>query len=221
MKPLRMFFDWMTFWWMWIDPVQKVSWRIALSIASSSFFLLIHRQLLFIKDVNVSNLSMIVIGASIIFVFSILFEQAVSSKRELQKINRVLEEKNKQLHEMALRDSLTGLYNNRDFMIDTIKMIAARAKRKEGFLYLLFADIDDLGTINNLYDHITGDYAIIASAETFRTSLREEDFVFRYGGDEFLAIFYVGKMPEHEAETAVTLTLQRITQNTENIRIYG
>ena len=221
MTLIRFIFDRLAFWWMWTDRPQRIAWRIALSVASSSFFLSLHGLLMHIKDTIISNFSMIAIGASIIFVCSVLFEQTVNSKRELQEMYEKLEEKNKKLQEIALRDSLTGLYNNRDFMNDTIKMLMARAKRKDGSVYLLFADIDDLKIINDSYDHTVGDHAIIAAAETFKSSLREEDSVFRYGGDEFLAIFYVEKMPEAEANETINITIKRVLQNIESIRIYG
>lgn len=221
MNLIRMLFDKLTFWWMWTDRVQRNAWRIMLSIGSSSFFMLIHGWLMKIENKNTSNFMMVLIGASIISVCSIFFEQAVRSKQELQKMYAELEEKNIKLQEAALRDTLTKLYNNRDFMMSTIQMLSARAKRKNSYVYFFFADLDDFKQINSNYGHVAGDDALRAAAKTFQESFRDEDCVFRYGGDEFLTIFYVEDMPNQTAKESVALTVTRVMKNVENIWVYG
>ena len=58
---------------------------------------------------------------------------------------------------------------------------------------LVFADIDRMKTINDVYGHLNGDFAIKATAEAFKTCSPKEWLFGRYGGDEFIA---VGPFPE-------------------------
>ena len=57
-----------------------------------------------------------------------------------------------------------------------------------GGAQVLFVDMDDMKQINDQYGHEIGDCAIRASAEVLRRVCRPDDFLMRYGGDEFLVI---------------------------------
>ena len=61
---------------------------------------------------------------------------------------------------------------------------------------LVFADIDRMKTINDVYGHLNGDFAIKATAEAFKTHSPKEWLFGRYGGDEFIA---VGPWPESDS----------------------
>ncbi|MDL2225412.1 diguanylate cyclase [Eubacteriales bacterium OttesenSCG-928-M02] len=52
-----------------------------------------------------------------------------------------------------------------------------------------FIDVDGLKSINDVYGHVEGDYALKSLADALLSSVREEDVVCRYGGDEFLIVF--------------------------------
>lgn len=94
------------------------------------------------------------------------------------------------LHEQAIHDPLTGLYNRRH-VNDVLKQECARALRKRERLSIVLLDLDHLKEINDTFGHVTGgDKALQILADTIRQMCREEDTLCRYGGDEFLILLY-------------------------------
>jgi diguanylate cyclase (GGDEF)-like protein/PAS domain S-box-containing protein len=95
------------------------------------------------------------------------------------------------LHALALVDELTGLHNRRGFTLFADQEIA-RARRTGHLPTLVFADLDDLKGINDVYGHGSGDAAIRLVAAAFKSILRETDIVARWSGDEFVALLSDG-----------------------------
>ncbi|MCQ4323143.1 GGDEF domain-containing protein [Stutzerimonas stutzeri] len=93
----------------------------------------------------------------------------------------------KKLASMATTDSLTGLFNRRN-MIELTEKILARHHRHPTNLTLMLMDIDHFKQVNDQYGHETGDRVLQAVSDLLRQSLREQDFIGRWGGEEFLAI---------------------------------
>jgi diguanylate cyclase (GGDEF)-like protein/PAS domain S-box-containing protein len=91
------------------------------------------------------------------------------------------------LAEQAVRDSLTGLYNRRCYS-DRIKEEISRADRNRISLSILLCDLDRFKAINDTAGHHVGDQLLKAVAKGIRESTRETDLVFRWGGDEFVAV---------------------------------
>ncbi len=100
-------------------------------------------------------------------------------------------------------DSLTGTYNHRYFK-KRIREEFYRARRYERFLALMILDIDELKNINDRYGHLVGDTLIINFVSVLSASVRSNDIICRYGGDEFCLI-----MPEIDRESA-RLFMERI-----------
>ena len=91
--------------------------------------------------------------------------------------------------QMAMFDNLTGLYN-RHYFNEHFEMIKAKALRfKEKFLFVLF-DIDELKVINDRFGHFVGDQAILKITDLLLKHTRKSDMIARYGGDEFVGIFF-------------------------------
>ena len=97
----------------------------------------------------------------------------------------------RELQALALVDELTGLHNRRGFTLFADQEIA-RARRSGRMPALVFADLDDLKGINDLYGHTSGDAAIRLVAAAFKSILRETDIVARWSGDEFVALLSDG-----------------------------
>ena len=105
------------------------------------------------------------------------------------------ERTNKELNNLYMRDALTGMYNRLGCENVLYEYITSRkAENKKSVL--VFVDIDRMKTINDLYGHLNGDFAIKATAEAFRTHSPKEWLFGRYGGDEFIG---VGPWPESDS----------------------
>ena len=95
---------------------------------------------------------------------------------------------------MSYTDGLTGLYNFR-FFIKRIGEEIDRARRYVRPLSLIIIDIDDLKIVNDKHGHLAGDCLLKAFAGELTSSVRSNDIVSRYGGDEFCLI-----MPETDRD---------------------
>lgn len=103
--------------------------------------------------------------------------------RECMELHKTLK-KNYLLNELALTDSLTGLFNHRHFQ-DQISKELDRSKRTGQPLSLLMVDVDHFKDFNDQSGHQSGDKILKNLGTLFKNNLRSIDLVFRYGGDEF------------------------------------
>jgi diguanylate cyclase (GGDEF)-like protein len=120
-----------------------------------------------------------------------LEELVVERTRELETLNS-------RLQQLSTTDQLTGLANRHSFA-ETIDTLAALVERsihpetrspQEERLVLLFAmvDLDRFKEVNDRCGHAEGDQVLQRVARCLRTTVREADLVFRWGGDEFLVV---------------------------------
>jgi diguanylate cyclase (GGDEF)-like protein len=120
--------------------------------------------------------------------------------QEVKRRNRQLVEElrttNKILEAMAVRDSLTGLFNHAYFH-QALEAEIARSKRHNLVFAIIFFDLDHFKHINDTFGHLVGDKVLkgMADALVGRTApdndgvhLRPHDVAVRYGGDEFVMI---------------------------------
>ncbi|RLT93803.1 GGDEF domain-containing protein [Ketobacter sp.] len=88
---------------------------------------------------------------------------------------------------LSITDPLTGLFNRRSILVH-LEQEQERSRKKGPALSLLMVDLDNFKTINDDKGHEAGDYALIAAADALQQSLRQNDRVGRYGGEEFLIV---------------------------------
>jgi diguanylate cyclase (GGDEF)-like protein len=93
----------------------------------------------------------------------------------------------RKLVEGALQDPLTGLYNRR-LLEDRLGSELAGALRHGRLVSVLMVDIDHFKQVNDGLGHLAGDEALRMVANTLRATIRKEDFVARFGGEEFVVI---------------------------------
>lgn len=93
----------------------------------------------------------------------------------------------KQLEEQATTDSMTKLMN-RNAWYRFAEEHAKRAWEERQPIELLIVDIDHFKSINDTYGHGVGDKAIIHLAMLMRQTMRQTDFIGRYGGEEFVIL---------------------------------
>jgi two-component system cell cycle response regulator len=102
-------------------------------------------------------------------------------------IIEAMHSKRRLLEELALRDSLTGLYNHQQFHTH-LEEEFSRAQRYSLPLSCVFADIDQFKYINDRYGHVTGDVVLKQIGKLINKIFRKSDLAARYGGDEFAVL---------------------------------
>lgn len=133
--------------------------------------------------------------------------------KELRLSNKRLEAAREELRDLALTDPLTGAYNRR-FFDEIIARELERHRRSNETLSVVFIDIDRFKTVNDVHGHAVGDTLLRDVAEFFKHKLRETDYLFRWGGDEFLVLMSCPaeaaltrmRTLEHEYEEAPLMT---------------
>lgn len=91
--------------------------------------------------------------------------------------------------EMATRDSLTGLMNQRAFF-EAGQAEALRASRYGHPMAVVFLDLDDFKVLNDTLGHDAGNEALVAVGDALTKALRSTDSVARLGGDEFAVLLH-------------------------------
>jgi diguanylate cyclase (GGDEF) domain len=146
--------------------------------------------------------------------------QEFCTKKELQeksiqlnRLNKELEEANKQLEWLSEIDTLTGIYNRSVF---DRRMLIEWERCKQNGVYLSFVmiDIDNFKAYNDCYGHQAGDMCIHRVAEALSIcATRSSDVVARYGGEEFAVI-----LPHIDQENALCLA-EKMREAVEKLNI--
>lgn len=118
---------------------------------------------------------------------------------ELKEKNKELLLLNQQLEEYAIKDPLTKLYNRR-MMLTKFDEEISRSKRNNDVFSVVLLDIDKFKEVNDNYGHNFGDEVLKIFSDLLMNSKRLEDFVARWGGEEFLII-----LPHTDAKGAYTV----------------
>lgn len=104
-----------------------------------------------------------------------------------QRLEILVGERTRELAELAVRDSLTGLLN-RAAIFELLEKEIERAHRGDGLLGIVLADLDHFKEVNDQYGHPAGDAVLAAFAQRVQGFLRNYDGFGRYGGEEFLIL---------------------------------
>jgi len=123
-----------------------------------------------------------------------------------------LVQENVVLREMAERDALTGLFNARA-LHKRLQEEQERVHRYGEIVSLVMIDLDHFKDVNDTWGHLVGDAVLREVGMTLRRTVRQGDFVGRYGGEEFLVI-----APGTPEEGAVRLA-ERLRASVESIAI--
>jgi len=101
------------------------------------------------------------------------------------------------LRAVSFRDPLTGVYNRRAYDRQITATMAAVETGELKIAALAVFDIDNFREFNNQYGHLAGDLVLTHVVRVTAETLRGDDFLFRYGGDEFVII-----LPNNTRQTA-------------------
>ncbi|HXL01843.1 MAG TPA: diguanylate cyclase [Candidatus Atribacteria bacterium] len=161
-------------------------------------------------------------------------EELKQALEEIKTLNQELEERNQELEialakldlklmeadqeketaqKIAITDSLTQLFN-RGFFEKMFPQEFEAAQSNNRPLSLIVADIDLFKKINDTYGHPAGDKVLQDLGKILISSTREEDLVFRFGGEEFIIIL-------HEEKERAQKVAERIRQRVENFSREG
>ena len=125
-------------------------------------------------------------------------EQEVRDRTaELALRNQELERVNSQLKEASVTDPLTGL-GNRRYLRDAMTGLIAAAGQAPPAITMLVVDLDRLKPINDQHGHEAGDQVLLQVAEILRHCCRTNDFIARWGGDEFVIIYQGAELNDAE-----------------------
>ncbi|QPJ98610.1 GGDEF domain-containing protein [Enterobacter mori] len=104
-----------------------------------------------------------------------------------------------ELQHAALRDSMTGLLNRRQFYMITEQTNPDHLPAQQQFS-LLLVDTDHFKNINDVFGHLKGDEVLISLSRMLESCSRKDDLVFRWGGEEFVIL-----LPRTSLETAMQI----------------
>ena len=117
---------------------------------------------------------------------------------EIKQIEAEREELLAQVRDMARCDALTGLPNRRA-LEERLPTEMARARRSRSPLCVALVDVDHFKVYNDTHGHLAGDEVLRACAKAWDSTLRAEDAIARFGGEEFLVLL-PDTSPEEAAE---------------------
>lgn len=132
---------------------------------------------------------------------------------KLYLLNKELKEKEKEIEKLAYHDKLTGVAN-RTLFYNCAEKFLENAKKENKIVGLMFIDVDNFKSINDMHGHKIGDRIIVEIANSLTRCTRKNDVVSRYGGDEFLIL-----LPDIRDYENYELTSLRIVNEISKIKI--
>lgn len=138
-------------------------------------------------------------------------QESTRSLIQLRSTLRQAEIEKMFLMQQADMDALTGIPNRRR-MNEQADQIMAKAEREQTSFGMAMLDMDHFKQWNDTYGHHTGDQCLVVLAEILKEYMDGKQFVFRYGGDEFMLLF--DDMTDHEI-------MQRCRKIQEAVKVAG
>ncbi len=123
--------------------------------------------------------------------FEVKFYPMIDQNTYIIVFNNITVHQNEKeaLYQLATIDSLTRLPNRFDFE-NKFEYVRHQLLRSKLEAVLCIVDIDDFKKVNDTYGHLTGDKVLVKLAGLMTSSIRASDLIARWGGDEFVIVFY-------------------------------
>lgn len=137
----------------------------------------------------------------------------------LETTASALSERDAKLIEMANHDSLTGLFNRRR-LVEELKKEIIDVMRNGHTSALFFVDLDQFKYINDACGHPAGDRLIRKVADELLRSVRRDDIVARFGGDEFVILLHRTDIHGAQSSAETILSNMRRMAHVENERVF-
>lgn len=135
-------------------------------------------------------------------------EITASARKHANELDR-RDQVEEALHRISVTDVMTGMLNRRGFFLNAERSFKV-AQRQGVPSMMIYADLDELKTVNDALGHDTGDRLIQDAGRILQASFRDSDVVARLGGDEFAVYTLDAEQPE--------VLLARIHSNIESFR---
>ena len=117
--------------------------------------------------------------------------ERIENRQRIEKINNALQIVNERLTDLAIKDTLTGLYNRQGFSEEIESLINKVELDKQTVeVSILYADLDNFKYYNDTFGHDIGDFILVQFAELLKKISGSNGYVVRYGGDEFLVVIH-------------------------------
>ena len=123
---------------------------------------------------------------------------ATAAPTQLERISERFQHFLRSASSLALFDALTQL-PNRSYFIERLREETERQGATGHSFAVLFVDVDKFKVINDTYGHAVGDAVLLEVTRRLRRGCRREDFIGRYGGDEFAVILAPPALPPEQA----------------------
>lgn len=140
--------------------------------------------------------------------FIILMKQQLATQKKLAISAAELNEKNKLLNKLSITDALTGINNRRGFL-DCVQAQVNSQYNEGKHAMFVFADMDNLKQVNDMFGHKNGDFAIKNIAKILTESFDSDDIIGRIGGDEFVAFAF---LDDPQRPTAIRNMIEKLSK---------
>ncbi|WDE04559.1 EAL domain-containing protein [Thalassomonas viridans] len=137
----------------------------------------------------------------------VLSDAALELSFELEQLDQDIEQKARELENIAMYDLLTG-FPSRNMLNHQLNKAVAMIESHGGGLAVLFLDLDNFKKVNVSYGHDEGDRLLVEAAHRIRSALRKEDLACRFGGDEFVLVLGQLNSEQQAVDTAVQVLQQ-------------
>lgn len=161
---------------------------------------------------HLEAIAFLMLGA-VLLMMSWIAKRIDDLRENLRQQRSALSEALAQVHELAVRDELTTLFNRRH-MVQALEILRKQFLRSGRVFCVAMLDIDYFKQINDTHGHQAGDEILRGFAAQAQDALREIDVLGRWGGEEFLLAFPETSLPKalivlerlHERITQVALS---------------
>jgi diguanylate cyclase (GGDEF)-like protein len=137
----------------------------------------------------------------------------------LDNTTQALRKREQHLLHLANHDQLTGLHNRHRLIAELEAAIAASASGNTKCA-LFFVDLDQFKYVNDTCGHASGDHLLQLAAQQLRYAVRPEDFVARFGGDEFVVLLRNVSRGDAKIVAANVLELMRGLKHVEKDQVF-
>ncbi len=148
------------------------------------------------EKINYFFIWKVIIFVSVFFVFIVYWNRKlIKANSLLKQAQTYIEEKNKELKQLALTDNLTKLFNRRK-LEELIRNEIDKSRGENKTFCLSILDIDHFKEVNDKHGHQKGDSVLVDFSNLIKDNLKTTDYIGRYGGEEFIIIFPESKIDD-------------------------